>query len=123
MDRGNFLIFFFYYRGITGLLYVISLQFIGFSLNKHSIEICNIRGKVLLGWPNFIGGGGVPLIWVMPKCKQFFLCVCSLSQDFTSSLTMGGHKGGGLKKWCKKKNVQRVRGPVAGGCGLARRAP
>ena len=77
MDRGNCLIFFLleYYRGITGVLCVISLQFIGFSLNKHSIEIWNIliQGKVLLGCPNFIGGGGgVPLIWAMPKFKQFF---------------------------------------------------
>ena len=24
-------------------------------------------------------GGGSPLIWAMPKFKQFFLCVCSLS--------------------------------------------
>ena len=41
MYRGNCLIFFLleYYRGITGVLCVISLQFIGFSLNKHSIEI------------------------------------------------------------------------------------
>ena len=25
-----------------------------------------------------VGGGGVRLIWAMPKFKQFFLCVCSL---------------------------------------------
>ena len=77
MDRGNCLIFFLleYYRGITGVLCVISLQFIGFSLNKHSIEIWNIWGKVLLGCPNYMGGG-VPLIWAMPKFKQFFY-VCA----------------------------------------------
>ena len=74
MDRGNCMIFFLleYYIGITGLLCVISLQFIGFSLNKHSIEIWNIWGKVLKFH------GGVPLIWAMPKFKQFFLCVCYL---------------------------------------------
>ena len=32
-----------YYRGINGALCVISLQFIGFSFKKHSIEIWNIN--------------------------------------------------------------------------------
>ena len=49
IERGNCLIFFLqvYYRGITGVC-VISLQFIGFSLNKHSLKSGTsilIRGK------------------------------------------------------------------------------
>ena len=36
---------------------------------------------MLLGCPNFIGGGGgSPLIWAMPKFKHFFLRVCSLRE-------------------------------------------
>ena len=53
---------------ITGVLCLIFLQFIGFSLNKHGIDIWR---KVLLGCPDFIGRG-VPLIWANPKFKQFF---------------------------------------------------
>ena len=53
---------------------MIFLQYIGFSLNKHGIDIW---GKVLLGWPDFIGGGGgVPLIRANPKFKHFFY-VCA----------------------------------------------
>ena len=41
------IVFFFflqgYYRGITGVFCVIYLQFIEFSLNKHSIDIWNIN--------------------------------------------------------------------------------
>ena len=41
------------YRSITWVLCMIFLQFIGFSLNKHSIDICNVNtlpvGKCSLG--------------------------------------------------------------------------
>ena len=54
--RGEFFYFFLqgYYRGITRILCVIFLQFIGFSLKKHSNDIWNINthpGEVLLRGP------------------------------------------------------------------------
>ena len=81
-----FFFFFFFFTSLTGILCVISLQFIGFSLNKHSIEIWNINthpGEKCSSGAQISqgGGGGVPLIWAMHKFKQFFY-VCAPSSGW-----------------------------------------
>ena len=51
------------------------LEFIGLSLNKHSIVFFGTSwGKVLLGCGRG-GGEGGPVIWTMLKFKQCFMCV------------------------------------------------
>ena len=61
--------------GITRVLCMILRQFMGFSLNKHIIDIWNFNTHPGGSAPWGGGGGVVPLIRAMPKFKSlFYVC-------------------------------------------------